>query len=182
MNYIKYFKDYNKSIFNLLENIDHLLINKSVKLIKDVKKSNKTIYIMGNGGSSSIASHVSVDFSKIAKIPSLTFSDSNLITCFSNDFGYENWLSKAINIFCDKKDLIILISSSGKSKNIINAAKYCLKNKINFITLTGFEKNNPLSLLSNINFFINSKNYNYIEMSHHIILLSLVDIFTKKNF
>ena len=80
----------------------------------------------------------------------------------------------------NKNDLIILISSSGTSNNIVNAAKYCKSNKINLITFSGFNKDNPLSKLGNINFHIDSNKYNYIEMSHHIILLALVDIFAKK--
>ena len=74
-----------------------------------------------------------------------------------------------------------MISSSGKSPNIINAAHYCNDNNINLITLSGFSKNNELSKLGNINFHINSENYNYIEMSHHIILLSIVDKLAQKN-
>ena len=76
---------------------------------------------------------------------------------------------------------MILISSSGTSKNILNAAHYCKYNKINLITLSGFNKNNPLNKLGNINFHIDSNEYNFIEMSHHIILLALVDIIAKKN-
>ena len=72
------------------------------------------------------------------------------------------------------------MSSSGTSKNIVNAAQYCKSNKIDLITLSGFNKDNPLSKLGNINFHIDSNEYNFIEMSHHIVLLTLVDIFAKK--
>ena len=99
---------------------------------------------------------------------------------FANDFRYENWVKEAIKTYCDVKDLLILISSSGSSKNIVNAAKHCKANNIDFITLSGFIENNELSKLGNINFFVNSKNYNYVEMSHHIILVSIVDIFAQK--
>ena len=115
-------------------------------------------------------------------MPSATFNNSNLITCFANDYNYENWVKEAIKAYCHQNDLIILISSSGISKNIIKAANYCKNNKIKLITLSGFKQNNPLSKLGNINFHIQSSNYNFIEMSHHIILVSLVDIFAKKLF
>ena len=78
-----------------------------------------TIYIVGNGGSASIASHVSVDFAKVARIKSATFNNANLITCFANDYGYENWVTEAIKAYLNKNDMVILISSSGNSK------KYC---------------------------------------------------------
>ena len=177
MDYSEYFKNYTKSINEILDNVDSNLIEKSVKIINKIIKQNKRIFIIGNGGSASIASHVSVDFAKVARVSSSTFNNSNLITCFANDYKYENWVAEAIKAYCDNKDLIILISSSGKSKNIVNAAKYCQKKKINLITLSGFNKNNPLSKLGLVNFYINSKNYNFIEMSHHIILLSIVDFF-----
>ena len=179
MKYSKYFKDYNNSIYDLLNNFDTLLIDKSVELISDCKQKNGKVYVVGNGGSSSIASHVSVDFAKVARVNSSTFNNANLITCFANDYGYENWVVEAIKAYLNKNDMMILISSSGTSKNIVNAAKYCKKNSIKLITLSGFKKNNPLSKCGNVNFHISSDQYNFIEMSHHIILVYLVDIFAK---
>ena len=82
-----------------------------------------------------------------------------------------------LHITTNQNDILILISSSGTSKNIVNAASYCKENNIKLITLSGFEVNNPLSKLGNVNFHINSCNYNFIEMSHHIILLSIVSSF-----
>jgi len=177
MNYKDYFNNYSSSIKEKLDEVDTSLIDKSVKLITETINSKKKIYIVGNGGSASIASHVSVDFAKVARVPSMTFNDSNLITCFSNDYSYEQWVVEAIKAYCESDDLMILISSSGTSKNIVNAAKYCQINKMNLITLSGFKSDNPLSKLGNINFYVNSDNYNYIEMTHNIILVSIVDIF-----
>ena len=179
MKYKKYYENYTGTIFSLLNEVDPILIDKSIEIIKKIKNNDHKIFIVGNGGSSSIASHVSVDFAKVTKIRSLTFNNSNLITCFANDYGYENWVKEAIKTYCTNNDLLILISSSGKSPNIINAAKYCKVNNIDLITLSGFSKNNELCKLGNVNFHINSENYNYIEMVHHIILVSIVDIFTQ---
>ena len=177
MKFEKYFKNYNQSIYDLLIDLDTSLIDRSVKLILKCKRNNGKVFIVGNGGSSSIASHVSVDFAKVANVPSNTFNNANLITCFANDYGHENWIKEAIKAYTQKNDILILISSSGNSKNIINAAKYCNENNIPLITFSGFDKENNLAKLGNINIHINSKNYNYIEMSHHIILVSIVDIF-----
>ena len=179
MKYNKYFKEYVNSISDLLDDVDANLIDQTVELIKKTREKNKKIYIIGNGGSASIASHISVDFAKVAKVKSSTFNNANLISCFANDYGYENWVAEAIKSYCDNGDLIILISSSGKSKNIINAAQYCNNNNFNLITFSGFDTNNPLNKMGNINFYIKSENYNFIEMSHHIILVSIVDIFAK---
>ncbi len=180
MKYNNFFKEYSNSIFKLLNQVDTNLIDLAIELIKKKIKSGNTIYIIGNGGSASIASHVSVDFAKVAKIKSSTFNNSNLITCFANDYGYENWVKEAIKSYCLKNDLLILISSSGKSPNIINAARYCSGENIDLITFSGFKKDNELSTFGNVNFHVDSENYNLIEMTHHIILVSLVDIFSQK--
>ena len=180
MDYSSYLKQYNKSIYELINNVNANLIEQSVQLIQRSIHNKSKVYIVGNGGSASIASHVSVDFAKVARVPSSTFNNSNLITCFANDYGYENWVVEAMKAYTNMNDLIILISSSGTSKNIVNAAQYCKDNNIDLITLSGFTKDNPLSTLGNVNFHIESTEYNYIEMSHHIILLALVDIFAKK--
>ena len=173
------FKDYIFSINKILSSVSNKDLENSIRLIKKTKINKGKIYIVGNGGSASIASHVSVDFAKVARIKSSTFNNANLITCFANDYGYENWVVEAIKAYMKKEDMIILISSSGTSKNIVKAASYCKKKSINLITLSGFKKNNPLSKLGKINFYINSNQYNFIEMSHHIILVYLVDIFAK---
>ena len=179
MKYSNYFKEYNKSIYDLLNNFDTSLIDKSVELILDCKKNNGKVYIVGKGGSSSMASHVSVDFAKVANVPSDTFNNANLISCFANDYGHDNWVKEAIKAYTNQNDILILISSSGTSNNILNAAKYCRNNSIDLITLSGFNKDNELSKLGKINFHIDSKSYNHIEMAHHIILLCIVDIFAE---
>jgi len=100
-----------------------------------------------------------------------------LITCFSNDFGYEHWVEMAINYFGDKGDVLIIISSSGKSKNMINACFAARKKKFSkIITLTGHSVDNPVKKLGDINLWINSRAYNYIENIHQFWLLSLVDL------
>ena len=83
---------------------------------------------------------MSTDLTKNAKIKSMSFNDANLITCFANDYGYENWLKAAIKYYVKANDLVVLLSVSGKSKNLINAANFCKKKKIKFITITGAKK------------------------------------------
>ena len=145
----------------------------------NIKKNKKKIIIVGNGGSAAIASHFSVDLTKNAKVRCVNFNESDLITCFSNDYGYENWVKEALRFYLDNQDLVILISSSGKSKNMINAAKF-LKNKKNkLITFTGFSGKNRLNKYGLLNFIVNSNNYNYIENTHQYWLLTLVDLVVK---
>ena len=145
------------------------------------KKNNAKIMIFGNGGSAAIASHVSVDLTKNANIRSVNFNEADLITCFANDYGYERWIEKAIDFYADDKDVLILISSSGKSPNMINACKVARNKKMSkIITFTGHDKNNPLSKLGDINFWINSKAYNFVENLHQVWLLTVVDLIIGK--
>ena len=174
------FEEYKNSINLLLSKISEQDLNDAINIIKNTIKNKGKIYIVGNGGSSSIASHVSVDLSKVARIPSATFNNANLITCFANDYGHDNWVKEAIKAYAIPGDLIILISSSGVSKNIVNAAKYCKKKNFRILTFSGFSKNNPLSKLGNINFHVKSNDYNHIEITHHIILNFLVEKISKK--
>ena len=172
--YSKYFSTLNKKILTY----DKLALNLLVKSLKEVKKNKKKVIIVGNGGSAAMASHVCVDLTKACNIRSVNFNEADLLTCFANDYGYENWVKQALKFYSDSGDLVILISASGNSKNIINAAKYIKKNKNKLITFTGFNGKNKLSKYGNINFVVNSESFNFIENTHQYWLLSLVDIFS----
>ena len=175
----KFLNDYINSFRTLIQ-IDNETIDKLIyvsKLMENLKKNKKKIIIAGNGASASVSSHFSVDLTKNAKIRSINFNEANLITCFSNDFGYEDWLSNAIKFYCDKDDILFLVSVSGKSKNIVNAAKNAKKYGIKkIITFTGCQKNNPLKKHGDINFWVNSKAYNLVENCHQFLLLSMIDL------
>jgi D-sedoheptulose 7-phosphate isomerase len=173
-----FFKHYSSEILDLLklDNKTILKLEKVKNFLKIIKKNKKKVLIFGNGGSAAIANHFTIDLIKNTKIRCLNFNDSSTLTCLSNDFGYENWVKKSLEYYADKGDMIIIISSSGESKNMTNACKYALKKKfLPLITLTGFKKGNTVSKLGNINFWINSKKYNHVENSHQFLLLSLVD-------
>ena len=179
----EYFDDFKKTInFNSGE-IKKKLINLK-KIFITTKKNRKKILIFGNGGSAAIASHFSVDLTKNAKIRCTNYNESDLITCFSNDFGYERWVEMAIKYYGNKGDVLIVISSSGKSKNMINACVAARKKKFSkIITLTGYLVNNPVKKLGDINLWVNSKAYNYIENIHQFWLLAVVDlVIGKKNY
>ena len=170
--------------FSLLIKSDETIVDKIVlakNILLDIKNKNGKIMIFGNGGSAAIASHVSVDLTKNANIRSVNFNEADLITCFSNDYGYEKWVEKAIDFYADSSDALILISSSGKSQNMINACTAARNKKISkIITFTGHDKNNPLSKLGDINFWINSKAYNFVENTHQVWLLTIVDLIIGK--
>jgi D-sedoheptulose 7-phosphate isomerase len=137
--------------------------------------SSKKVILAGNGGSAAMASHVAVDLTKACGIRAVNFNEADLITCFANDYGYENWVSEALRAYADPGDCVVLISSSGQSKNIINAAIQSKTIGCSLLTLSGFRSDNPLRKLGDVNLWVDSSNYNIVEMTHHIWLLSIVD-------
>jgi len=177
-----YITDYLNKFSDHIRNFDYKDFLNIVKILKKIKKNRKKVILVGNGGSAAMASHVSVDLTKMCKIRAINFNEADLLTCFANDYGYENWVQKALSSYADRGDLLICISSSGESKNIINGAKFAKKMGCNIITLTGFDKKNKVRKIGHINLWLNSNNYNLIEMTHHIWLLSIVDFISKAKF
>jgi len=148
-------------------------------LLKKLNKNNN-IHVFGNGGSSAIASHFSMDITNNSNLSCYNHSDPSMITCYSNDYGYENWMKKALEKYGKKGDILFLISSSGESKNIINALKIAKEKKFKkIIGFSGFKKSNSLNKFSDISFWVDLKNYNMLENIHQIYLLLLVEMFKK---
>jgi D-sedoheptulose 7-phosphate isomerase len=174
-NFNHFFEQLNQHLNN-----DKSLINKLKKTSQIFKhcnsRKNKVIFI-GNGGSAATSSHVSVDLTKNAKILAINFNEPDLITCLSNDYGYENYLAHALRLYAAKGDVVVFISCSGESPNLKNAMKYCKKKKLSTITFTGRSKKNSLVQMNKtgINFWVDSNAYNIIETVHHALLLSIVD-------
>ena len=176
-----YLKKYLKTQADLIKKIKTNSIVNIYESLTKLSKNNK-VFIFGNGGSAAVASHFALDLSNNSDIKCFTLPDMSMISCLSNDYGYENLFSKYLTIYGNKDDILILISSSGNSKNIINAYKCAQKLKFkNIFTLSGFNKKSPLSKISKNNIWINSKNYNQIENLHQVCLLSVVDLFRKHN-
>ena len=171
----EFFNNYFKYMQTGMESVNKDDLIAATEKILSVTQGGKKLIIAGNGGSAAMASHVSVDFTKAAGIRAINFNEADLLTCFSNDYGYERVFEKAVDFYSDKGDLLILISSSGRSSNVINAAKRAKELNMTVITFSGFDSQNPLRQLGDINFWVDSKAYNIVEMTHHIWLLALVD-------
>jgi D-sedoheptulose 7-phosphate isomerase len=176
-----FFYDFFDLINNKAKNVNSEKLINSAKLINAAALNSGKVIVIGNGGSAAIASHVSIDLTKAADIRSVNFNEASLLTCFSNDYGYENWVEKALDFYADKDDIVILISSSGQSQNIINGAKKAREMRLPLITLTGFLENNPLNGLGDINFWLDSSTYNVVESVHQMWLLSVVDYLIEKD-
>src|SRR5687768_5033569 len=105
----------------------------------------KNIFFVGNGGSNAVCSHMMEDYAKIGRFRTFGFSDPALITCFANDYGYEKAMAEWLKVYFSSGDLLVAISSSGNSMNILNAADEALSRGGKLITLTGFKPGNKLS-------------------------------------
>lgn len=144
-------------------------------IIKKQSSRGGGLFFIGNGGSAAIASHMAVDFWKSGAISAMAFTDSSLLTCISNDFGYENVFAKPIEFFADKKDILFAISSSGESKNILKAIETMSRKGGNIITLSGFKENNPLTTKGICNFYVPSHEYGLVEVIHQYICHFILD-------
>ena len=156
--------------------IDQQIVD-AVKLIKQHQR----IFFIGNGGSNSICSHLMEDFAKVLKYESFSFTDASLITCFSNDYGYDQAMVEWLKVYYKKDDILVAISSSGNSPNINNAVDYVNSVNKNVITLSGFKNDNKLVTKGKINFYLDSTSYGIVECYHQTILHTILDIIHEEN-
>jgi D-sedoheptulose 7-phosphate isomerase len=170
------FKPLLEGLIQHIQNIDQKALAQATELL--AATSGKIVFL-GNGGSNAISSHMAEDWSNNFK-PAICFSDTAFMSCFANDFGWENvfvvWMKK----FVQPGDTVVLISSSGASANILKAAEWCRSEKLNLITLSGFKADNPLRSLGEVNFWLDSHSYYEVEVGHHIILHTMLEYLMKK--
>ena len=172
---LNYFSNYFDHLHNRLQTTNTEDLRQAAQLALTANQQKRKIICVGNGGSAAMASHVTVDFTKAAGMRAINFNEADLLTCFANDYGYEHWVAKALEFYADKGDLVILISSSGQSPNMLNGAKQAKEMQLPLVTLSGFRADNPLRTLGDVNLWIDSTAYNIVEMTHHIWLLAVVD-------
>lgn len=144
-------------------------------LLFQVAKIGGIVYVIGNGGSAGIASHFCTDLLRTVEIASATLTDSNTLTCFANDFGYDHVYKMPLSRNLHSNDLLVAISSSGRSQNIIEAVNVAKEKKTSVITLSGFSPQNPLRALGDLNFWLDSNDYGLIETGHFFLLHTIVD-------
>ena len=149
-------------------------------LAETVKKSNSKMMFAGNGASAAISAHGAVDFTKQGGVRGVTFNEADLITCFANDFGYENWIAQAIEHYYDENDVVVLISVSGTSPSVVNAAKKAKELGLKVVTFTGRDIDNDLRAYADVDFWVDSHAYNIVECIHMIWLCSAIDLLIGK--
>jgi len=135
-----------------------------------------TIMFIGNGGSAGLASHLAIDFSKNGRLRSLAFNDASALTCLGNDLGYKNVFAKQLEFHARAGDLLIAISSSGQSANILAAVERARAAKVGVITLSGFGRDNKLRRTGDLNFYVRSSEYGFVEVAHLALCHAILDL------
>ena len=186
-----FFNSYTKTLKKKLKEIQIRNLYSAVKVIEKTIVKKNFVYVCGNGGSAAIANHYICDFFKQlskytnlkAKIRSFN-SDNYLISAISNDISYDQIFKIQAERYMEKNDLLILISSSGNSKNIIEVLKYCKKKKIKTIGFSNFnggylKKNCDISVHSKINNYGIGEDINHILMHMMMQFISIRNLSTK---
>jgi D-sedoheptulose 7-phosphate isomerase len=144
-------------------------------ILAQTQREGRHIYIIGNGGSAAIASHAAIDLWKNGGIPAHAFNDPSLLTCISNDIGFDRVFAVPIDMFAAPGDLVIAVSSSGNSVNVVNACHAAKEKGCRLVTLSGFSHENTIRPLGDINFFVPAFSYGFAEIIHQYILHCILD-------
>jgi len=167
----EYFDGFNQVLSEHLgdpNNVKYLLA--AVDMIKDTKESKNKVILVGNGGSAAIAEHMAVDLTKNAGLRAISISGSPQLTTFANDYGYERVFSKGIEAYADSGDVLVAISSGGTSPNILNAVEAAKRIGCKVITFSGFEEDNSLRTKGDVNIYVRTNAYGYVEIIHNLLI------------
>jgi D-sedoheptulose 7-phosphate isomerase len=148
---------------------------RAVRLILDARSRGNKVLLIGNGGSAAIVSHLHNDLTKAVGVRTLVFNEQPLLTALANDEGYANVFARPIALWADRGDVLIAISSSGSSENIVRGAHSALDAGATLITLSGFHSANPLRALGHLNFYVPSNHYGLVEQAHSVLTHYLSD-------
>lgn len=153
-------------------------LSAGVELIVAQTSLGRKVIFIGNGGSAAIASHQAVDYWKNGGMRAIAFNDSSLLTCISNDFGYPHVFAKPVEMFAEAGDILLAISSSGRSENILLAVGTAKEKGCKIITMSGFSADTPLRSVGDLNFYVPSHSYGHVEIVHlslcHCILDTII--------
>ena len=150
-------------------------VNQMMVLARRTHAAGNKLIFVGNGGSSAIASHMATDYSKNGDVCAMALNDTAMLTCLGNDLGYDRIFAKQIELYARADDLVIAISSSGRSANILNAVKAARAAGCAVVTFSGFTADNPLRCLGDINFYVASDRYGFVEIGHLTICHAILD-------
>lgn len=147
------------------------------ELVGEIQKNDKSMFLVGNGASAAFASHMALDWTKNGHVRTHAFNDCALITALGNDFGYDDAFCAPLSWYASSGDLLVTISSSGDSPNIIKCIEMAREKKLNVVTFSGLKASNASRKLGDLNFFIPGKTYGIVECCHQVLLHIWLDSF-----
>jgi D-sedoheptulose 7-phosphate isomerase len=161
---------HNTSITDAVGNLtsDRDAYKQAAESLTEIRARHGTVYLIGNGGSSGIISHAAIDLLNKGHFKAYPVTDNSLLTCLSNDYGYENLFLKVLEKSATSHDALIAMSSSGQSANVVNAARWAKEQGL-------FDGNNALRSCGHVNFWLNAKEYGRVEIGHALLLHIMTD-------
>lgn len=146
------------------------------RMTKELNSGRGTLFLIGNGASASIASHIAADMGKNAHVRTEVFTDLAQITALANDFCYEQVFAKPLQMKMRRGDMLAAISSSGRSPNILQAANEARRLGGNVVTFSAMERDNPLRSTGRLNFYVPADTYGMAEICHTAISHFWIDL------
>jgi D-sedoheptulose 7-phosphate isomerase len=140
------------------------------------KRERTRVFFVGNGGSAGICSHMATDWLKNGGFASVSLNDGATLTCLGNDLGFEQVFAKQVEMHGRAGDLLVAISSSGNSANILRAVEAARGARMGVVTLSGFGADNKLRRLGDVNFYVPNDRYGFVEISHLSICHAVLDL------
>ena len=134
------------------------------------------IILIGNGGSAAIASHIAQDYTNLGKKTAICFNDAAAMSCTANDYGWDQVFAQQLKFHAQVGDVLVAISSSGRSQNILNAVTAAHAMGLEVVTVSGFDKDNPLRSMGIVNHWIDSHSYGIVELTSEAILHSMIGV------
>ncbi|GAB6039349.1 SIS domain-containing protein [Endothiovibrio diazotrophicus] len=133
------------------------------------------VMVIGNGGSAAIASHLAIDFTRNGGVAAMAFNDGASLTCMGNDLGFERVFAEQIELHGRKGDLLVAISSSGASMNILEGVSAARSAGCSVVTFSGFAPDNPLRGSGDMNLYVPSPLYGSVEVAHQMLCHAVID-------
>lgn len=168
-----------------MKSVTSSLYEDGLQMLLDVflkhKERYSMLFFIGNGGSSAIASHMTADFMKNGGMNTYSLYDSSVLTCMGNDYGYASVFSRPMEFLVNERDLVVAVSSSGNSPNIVSAIETAKKKKTMVMTFTGFKRDNRAKQMGDINVYVPCEKYGIVESIHNLILQQIVDMIMEQD-
>jgi D-sedoheptulose 7-phosphate isomerase len=150
----------------------------TARRLRAVHDAGGKLMFVGNGGSAGIASHCAIDFAKNGGLRALCFNDGAALTCLANDLGFEQVFAHPVALHANPGDALVAISSAGSSANILGAVAAARARRCHVITMSGFAGDNPLRALGDLNYWVESSRYGFVEVTHLALCHALLDLNT----